>query len=123
MEIIKQLLNLLGIHYEPFTWFDAFFAGSSLLLTLLDIALIVFTRKFKPQIENGYYAFHRKYGVLKITLIKPLIIYSIIYLDSTRDMAVTRLTAAIVLAYGYLIIKLFIDLLKKNKIGTVPVKR
>jgi hypothetical protein len=112
--MIIKLLNLLGIYYEPFTWIDAFFVGISIILMVFDTVLIIFAKKIRPRIENRYYDFHRKHGMLKITLIKPLIIYAIIYLDSTGDIVGVYSTGAIMLAYGYLIIKLLTDLLKQK---------
>lgn len=87
-----------------------------LLFMLIDNMLTFTVNKRKSKLENKYYEFHYKYGIIKTTLAKLVVALYIVYalLAPTGS---SGALAAPIWAYGYFIAKLFFDLIKNPFMG------
>lgn len=85
------------------------------LFMIIDNLLILIVKKRKPKLHNKYYEFHNKHGIIKISLAKLGVAIYIFYalLAPTGS---SGALAAPIWAYGYFIVKLFIDLIRKDEI-------
>lgn len=84
-----------------------------IIFTLLDNILIAVVKARKPSLENKYYNFHKKYGFLKITLLKLIGTMIIVYF-LIEPIGKSGALAALIYAYGIFIAKLLIDFVRKS---------
>lgn len=80
---------------------------------LLDNILVFIVKARRPLIENKYFDFHRKYGYLRITCLKIIIVLFAVY-ALVEPVGKSGAVAAIAWAYGFFIIKLLIDFKKQD---------
>lgn len=111
----NKLLELLGLSKKIFFWTDILLVDLLIYMMVFDAIIILLTRTFKPSVENKYYDFHRKHGLLKITLFKLVVAYLLLLNLSTGIMWASSLLFGCLAIYGLYIINLLIALIRKNK--------
>jgi len=82
-----------------------------IVLAIIDNILLIVIEQRKTQLNNKYYNFHKKHGLLKITLYKVVAISIIIYVLISPAIYSGRLAAPILL-YGVFVITLLIDFMR-----------
>ena len=97
------------IHNTLFTW--THFLIVYIFLFIADNLLLIITKKLKP--STKYYRFHKKYGLMKITLFKILFISSDMYILSSNSVT-GAFTIGLQMWYATIIIFALRDLLKKD---------
>ena len=88
--------------------------GCLISFIVLDNILLLLIRSRKPLLENGYYKFHKRHGFIKIIFLKLIAVLYIIYFSVIEPaISAGRLSLIAVLAYGFCVITLLIDFLRK----------
>ena len=84
-----------------------------LVFVLADMLIVYLTRIHKPHLKNKYFEFHRRYGFLKISMLKLLCALFFGYLLLEPSPNAGKLAAPII-AYGFLVTKLLFDVTTKE---------
>jgi len=95
---------------------DSILTGLLYLLIIFvfaDMLIIYLVQRHKPFLKNKYFEFHRRYGYLKIAILKIICAMFFGYLLLEPSPNAGKLSAPI-LIHGFLIAKLLFDFIAKK---------
>ena len=85
-----------------------------IFLVFIDILLIFFVRHRKPLLTNKYFVFHKRYGFIKITILKAIFTLFLLYLMKEPAPNAIRTILTVILFFSIIIIKLLKDFVKSD---------
>jgi|WetSurMetagenome_2_1015567.scaffolds.fasta_scaffold796607_2 hypothetical protein len=83
-----------------------------IVLLMLDTLLLIFANKYRPSTTSKYFRWHKKHGLMKITLFKILFICGDMYMLSSFPVG-GGFTVGYQMGYAILIILVFKEIFKK----------
>lgn len=89
------------------------------VLALIDTMLIVLVKMRKPLLDNKYFDFHRKHGIIKISVVKVALVLYIAYALLVPTINSGKLVVPIFF-YAFFILKLLFDYLRNRGTPTQP---
>ena len=85
-----------------------------IIFVLADMLIVYLVQMHKPLLKNKYFEFHKRYGFLKIAIIKIICAMFFGYLLLEPSPNTGKLSAPI-LIYGFLVTKLLFDAIVKEE--------
>ena len=83
-----------------------------IIFTVVDICLVHLIKTYKPLLENKYFNFHRRHGLLKVTILKVALAFIITYLLLNPTFNTIKLVGPVAI-HVLIVTKLLIDFIRK----------
>lgn len=84
-----------------------------IVFVLTDILIVYLVQTHKPLLKNKYFKFHRRYGFLRISVLKLICALFFAYLLLEPSPNAGKLAAPIIV-HGFLVTKLLFDFITKE---------